>query len=85
MQLRFELSELLLSGLRRCDSRLAGTWAELALHGQRLGFVKLVKPLARLAEVLAQKADSVRWDPAPAARIVLDLCMDSRVTSDILR
>ena len=81
-QVRFELSELLLSGVRRAGQRQAQAWADLMAQGRQLGFVRLVEPLARLAELFAARADALRWDPAPASRALLDLCVYARIASD---
>ncbi|HZN34704.1 MAG TPA: hypothetical protein VFB80_12840, partial [Pirellulaceae bacterium] len=81
-QMRLELSELLLSGARRAGQPQARAWTDLATHGRELGFVRLVEPLARLAELLAGRADALRWDPAPAARALMDLCVYARIASD---
>ena len=83
-QFRFELSELFLSGVRRAGPRQATTWKDLVMQGQHLGFVRLLDPLVRLAAQLAARADSLRWDPAPASRIALDLALQARVASEAL-
>ncbi len=85
IDLRFELSELLLAGLGRWNSRTAAGWSRLAEQGQRVGFVKLVEPLLRLLELAAGKTEVVSWDAVPAAKVALDMCLSARVLSDIVR
>lgn len=83
-RLRFELSELLLSGLRRADPRSERSWAELAEQGRRAGFVRLVEPVARLAAQVALRKESLRWDFSSAASNALDLCLICRTAADVL-
>lgn len=83
-RLRFELSELILSGLRRADPRSERSWAELAEQGRRAGFVRLVEPVARLAAEVALRKESLRWDFSTAVRAALDLCLICRTAADVM-
>lgn len=83
-QLQFELSEIFLSGLRRWDRRQASAWRELETLGRQLGFVRLIQPIERFRQLTAAKAEALRWDPQPACRAALDLCLQARVAVDLL-
>jgi hypothetical protein len=77
------LGELILLGLRRADAHAARTWRELARFGTAIGFDRLTRPAAALAEALEQKSHTARWDVRPAARIVLELVALVRLASDL--
>jgi hypothetical protein len=79
---RFELSELILTGIRRAGAGEAKRWADLSQQGQQLGFVRLADPPAQLAELLAARTSSVRWDPTPVLQLVLELLLLARIGSD---
>jgi hypothetical protein len=63
------LGEQWLLGLRRAD---AITWRELQNRGAALGFDRLIRPVARMAEALEQRSSSVQWSAADAALAMLE-------------
>jgi hypothetical protein len=81
-QVRFELSELLLSGVRRADHFQAKGWNELLAQGRQLGFIRLMEPIAHLADLLSARAETIHWDPVPAAMVVLKICILARIARD---
>ncbi|MGV3721802.1 MAG: hypothetical protein ACO1SX_12895 [Actinomycetota bacterium] len=64
------LGEQWLLGLRRAD---AASWRELQNRGAALGFDRLIRPVARLTEALAQQASSVQWSASAAAAAMLEI------------
>ncbi len=56
------LGELCLIGLHRVDARIGQQWELLAQHGYALGFVRLVEPIATLADRLVQRPHQLDWD-----------------------
>lgn len=82
-QLRSELAELLLTGVRRARGDEARRWEYLSEHGRRLGFVRLAAPPEQLAEMLASRAQVFRWDAAPATRVALELCLLARISREV--
>lgn len=83
-QLQFELSEVFLSGLRRWDARQTSAWSELETLGRQLGFVRLIHPIERFCQLTEAKAETLRWDPQPASRAALELCLQARVAAELL-
>lgn len=73
------LSDLLLTGVARCD---AGRWADHAAHARRLGFVRLANPIATLAEALTSRSQSLDWRPASAIQQARRLCLLSCIASE---
>jgi hypothetical protein len=61
-----EAGELILTGLERAGEALIERWRENLQHGEALGFVHFVRPLARLIEALESKRHSVQWNSRPA-------------------
>jgi hypothetical protein len=64
------LGEQWLLGLRRAD---AVPWRELHHRGAALGFERLIRPVARLAEALDQQRSSLRWSPSEASAALLEI------------
>ncbi|MFO0953033.1 MAG: hypothetical protein U0835_18150 [Isosphaeraceae bacterium] len=77
------LGETLLMGLARADDHSAGVWRELARYGEALGFDRLARPVSALAAEIESKRHSARWDPTPAARLVLEVALLARLTTDL--
>jgi hypothetical protein len=84
-QLLNALSELVLLGLRRADTHAARSWRELAHFGESVGFHRLTRPVAALAETLERKSSTPRRDPRPGARIALEVTLLARLTLDVGR
>jgi hypothetical protein len=82
-ELLAHLGEVFLLGLRRADARVARVWQELARHAEALGYDRLARPIAALAESLRQKASTSRWDSGPAIQIVLELALLARLAQDV--
>lgn len=82
-ELQDELGELLQLGLARADDQLARRWDELVRQGEAVGFARLVEPVARLANILLQRAHTLRWDPAPGAAALLELAALARLARDV--
>ena len=89
------LGELLLIGLQRTDQQTARSWQELCRQGATVGFVRFLAPLEQLANELAQKANTLRWDWRGAARAAIvaavlaklaqeEGCIQSRGVSSVL-
>jgi hypothetical protein len=84
-QLLTALGELLLLGLQRADAHAARTWRELARFGAAIGFDRLTRPVAMLADALESKSQTPHWDCRPAARIALELSALARLALDVSR
>jgi hypothetical protein len=84
-QLLTALGELALLGLRRADDQSARAWHELARFGTAIGFDRLARPVAGLAQALEAKTQTPRWDSHPAARIALELSALARLAMDVSR
>jgi len=69
--------------LRRSDARVARAWQELASHAEGLGYDRLARPIALLAESLQQKISTTRWDIRPAVQTVLELALLARLARDV--
>ncbi len=82
-QLLTALGELVLLGLQRADAHTARGWRELARFGTAIGFHRLTRPVAMLADALESKSHSPRWDTRPAARIALELTALARLALDV--
>ena len=61
-----------------------GELASWVAAGERLGFVKYVEPVRRLVNRLAEKADMARWNAAPSAGAMLELCLCLRIAADVI-
>ena len=72
-----------MAGVERSGPRTTRAWSELTAQSRRLGFVRLVEPIERLQQHLGGKAEVTAWDPTPAARAVLELCLCCRVLEDM--
>jgi hypothetical protein len=77
------LGELLLLGLRRADARVARSWAQLAQHGESIGYDRLVHPAAALAQELAGKQSTTTWTPNKARPSALTLAVYARMAADL--
>ena len=66
-QLLNALSELVLLGLQRADTHAARSWRELARFGESIGFHRLTRPVAALADALEQKSHTPPGTRAPPA------------------
>lgn len=80
-EIAFELSELILNGLRRTDS--AGRWERLSSRAAHVGLVRLSDRIREMSRLLNQQAEQARWDPTPAAEQLLNLLLISRVADDL--
>jgi len=78
-QLQDSLSDLLLTGVSRCDG---SPWVDQTNMGRQLGFVRLANPIADLAEALNSRSSSVRWDAENAVRCARELCLLSRIAME---
>ncbi len=82
-QIQIAMGELFVLGLSRSDSQTAAQWRELARLGQAIGFHRLARPVAVLADELDRKRLAPRWDPKPAARLAIELTALARLASDL--
>lgn len=73
------LSDLLLTGVTQAP---APPWTELAEVAQRSGLVRMSQPIASIASALLSRAESLRWDSAPATRQARELCLIARLASE---
>jgi len=83
-QLQTALSGLLLLGLHRADGRNAQQWRELQQMGEAVGFARLARGAARLADELEAKSRTLRWDWRPASEAVLRLAVLGRLAQDLV-
>jgi len=81
-QLLDAVGEQWLLGLQRADERTAGHWRELAERGAALGFERLLRPVARLADTLDEKRHTLRWEAEPAARALLEIGLLAHLAHD---
>jgi hypothetical protein len=84
-QLLNALGELVLLGLQRADTHAARSWRELARFGESIGFHRLTRSVAALADALERKSHTPRWDPRPAARVALEITSLARLALDVSR
>jgi hypothetical protein len=82
-QVQAGLEELLVLGLQRADGQVARRWRELQERAEATGLARLGLPARQLAELLEQKAHTLRWDWRPAARLVLHLAVLLRLAWDV--
>lgn len=82
MRIMTLLGELLVNGLRRVDSRTADSWRQLAAEGHGLGFVRLVEPVAALADSLTAKQHVREWDWHTAAVQAFDVAVTTRFAQE---
>jgi hypothetical protein len=83
-QLQTALSELLLLGLQRADGHSAKQWRELQRTGEAVGFARLARGAARLADQLETKSRTLQWDWRPASDAVLRLATLARLAQDLV-
>jgi hypothetical protein len=83
-QLQTALGDLLLLGLQRADGRSAKQWRELQQAGEAVGFARLARGGARLADELEAKGRTLRWDWRPASDGVLRLAVLARMAQDLV-
>lgn len=84
-EVAFELSELLVNGLRRGGTACARRWQQLATQIGRSGLVRLGDRSKRLGQLLDQQSNQIQWDFESATQQVLDLLMLNRMADDIGR
>ncbi len=77
------LEELLVVGLQRADVQAAQRWRDVQKQAEATGLARLSAPLRELADALENKAHTLRWDAAPAARLVLEVAMLLRLAQDV--
>lgn len=82
-QVQETLGEVCLLGLARADEPLAKRVRELVRQGEGVGFVRLAGHVAALAEVVEQKAHTLRWEMRAAAKVVLELAALMRLARDV--
>jgi hypothetical protein len=83
-QLQAALGDLLLIGLQRADGRSAKHWRELQQTGEAVGFARLARGAARLADELEAKGRTLQWDWRPASESVLRLAALARLAQDLI-
>lgn len=82
-ELGFEMSELLLNGLRRAGPTGASRLSNLANQISRVGLNQLGGRMSDLSRLLAEQSEQTRWDPAPSVEQAFELLMLSRLADDI--
>jgi hypothetical protein len=82
-QLHAEAEDLFLVGLRRAGPDAAKRWRELHRRAEAVGLVRLGGRIGCVAEGLDLRAHVVRWDPAPTAGVLLELCALGRLARDV--
>jgi hypothetical protein len=81
-QVMAALSEVLLNGLQRSSGRTAEQWQRLAQEGHMLGFVRLVEPITKITDFLAQKQHRLDWEWRRAASLILDMLALARFAQE---
>lgn len=76
----FELSELLVNGIRRVDGV---RWERLAARAGTVGLTRVAGQARRLSHMLNRQAEQARWEPAAAIDQVLNLLLVIRLADDI--
>ena len=82
-QVQEAIGELIVLGLRRADGPAARGWSDLAQRGEAIGFATLGGRVAEVARQLEARSHTLRWDPAPAARRMLELSGLLRLAGDV--
>jgi hypothetical protein len=82
-QLHAEAEDVFLVGLRRAGPDAVKRWRELHRRAESVGLTRLGERIASVAEGLELRAHVVRWDPAPTAGVVLELCALARLARDV--
>jgi hypothetical protein len=80
-ELQQSLGDALLTGLDR-DAAHAKVMAERSAQSRRLGFVHVADAVTQLADSLAARRGTLRWDPAPAVERFQNLCVIVRVAAE---
>lgn len=75
------VGETWLLGLQRADAHTARLWRGLHDRGAALGFNRLLTPIDRLAGALESRSQTLRWDPAPAAPLLLETAAAALLTA----
>lgn len=81
-QLLNQAGELVLLGLRRSDASAARSWAESARHGESIGYDRLVRPVASLAEELNRKLSVSSWAARDAVRFAMEIILLAKLAQD---
>ena len=84
INLQAALSDLLLVGLQRAGGQSAKQWRELQRTGEAVGFARLARGAARLADELERKSRTLQWDWRPASDAVLRLAAMARLAQDLV-
>ncbi|MDB5344775.1 MAG: hypothetical protein JWP89_3152 [Schlesneria sp.] len=79
----FELSELLLNGIRRAGPMGSKRWARLGEQVSRVGLNQLGQRMRLLSEILSGQSEQTRWEPTAAVSQAFNLLMLSRLSDDI--
>lgn len=82
-QLHAEAEDVFLVGLRRAGSDAVKRWRELQHRAESVGLTRLGERIGSVAEGLDLRSHVVRWDPAPTAGVVLELCALARLARDV--
>jgi hypothetical protein len=72
------VGSLLVTGLRRADAGVLRSWQDLERRAGQLGLARLGHAVGRVAAGLAEKSATLRWQPRPTARRVLELAVLAR-------
>jgi len=82
-QLHAETEEVFLVGLRRAGPDVAKRWRELHRRAESVGLTRVGELIGSVAEGLDLRAHVVRWDSAPTAGVLLELCALARLARDV--
>jgi hypothetical protein len=77
------IGELIVLGLGRADAGVSRAWGEWARRAEAVGFSSLAARVGALAEAVEKRAHVLRWDPAPAVQMVLELAALVRLAGDV--
>jgi hypothetical protein len=79
----FELSELLLNGVRRAGANDAARWKQLAAQLGRVGLVRIGELAAGVADALSKRSEQVDFDVGIPVSRAMNLLMVCRMAEDI--
>ncbi|MHC9538506.1 MAG: hypothetical protein AB9903_03220 [Vulcanimicrobiota bacterium] len=84
VELSYALGDLVMLGVRRVDDRVVERWKSLTQSGVSGGYLRISALLEKLTEQMTLKLNSMSWDPKPAAQILMELSLLSRLGADLL-
>jgi hypothetical protein len=78
------VADVLVAGARRADDVLLARTRDLIRQCEAVGLGRLPAIIQRLAHELEQRKHSARWDPRPAAAVLVELAAIMRLAADAM-